>query len=323
MVPTVSFVTTTYNRPGYLRECLASIRAQTVSNIEIIIVDDASNSAAMDSLRQDPTFTDVRFLRHHRNQGSGEARRTGVAAARGRYIALHDDDDVWDPTVVDRAIAVMQADSSVALFCCDAVMIDENGAILHDGRTFHEINSAIKRYPIGTGRRTLEDIFLFSTISMATVVRREVFEKTSYPTSRLMEDYEFQLQVAAAGFTVFYLHEPLGKYRIHDGNYSGERWIVRTCKRKVEVLEVALARTPALQRLGRRAQRRVADARMELAIGYAKARDYPRAAWTLFRSLGQDPWQAREIGRLALRWLSRHARQWFKAGTDTVGSKGH
>ena len=139
------------------------------------------------------------------------------------------------------------------------------------------------------------------------LVRREVFAKASYPASRFISDYEFQLRVAAAGFGVFYLHEPLGKYRIHGGNFSGQRFMARTCKRKVEILEEALAATPRLRRLGWRWRHRMADARMELAIGYLKAGDYRRAAWALMRSVGQDPRQAREIGRLGARWLTRRA----------------
>ena len=106
---------------------------------------------------------------------------------------------------------------------------------------------------------------------------------------------------------MFYLHEALGKYRIHGGNYSGERWMARTCKRKVEILENALARAPRLRQLGWRWRHRIADARLELAVGLIKAGDYPRATWALARSLGQDPTQAREIGRFVGRWFTRLA----------------
>jgi glycosyltransferase involved in cell wall biosynthesis len=176
--PLISFVTTTYNRPGYLRECVASIRAQTIKDVEMIVVDDASDPALMDPLKSDPFFAGVRFVRHDQNRGHGEARRTGIAAARGRFIALHDDDDIWDPSLVERALAIMQNDPSIALFCCDAVVINERGEVQYDGRTFHEINAVIKHYPIGTGPRTVEIGKEYRLVYDGKARREEVLSET-------------------------------------------------------------------------------------------------------------------------------------------------
>lgn len=304
-MPSVSVVITTYNRTKFLRESVASIRAQSIKPFEIIIVDDGSTDAALAGLRSDPLFSGVVFLRNPENFGLGGARNTGIHAAKGDYIVLHDDDDVLEPRLLETALDIMERDPAIGLFCCDAVMIDHAGVVLYGGRTFQGINGAIKRYPIKSGLRSLEDIFLFGTIGIGLVVRREVFDRVSYPPARNVGDYEFQLHVAANGYKVYYLHEPLGRYRMHEGNASGPRWMVRTCARKVACLEDALARYPALRKLGWRARCRMADARMELAIAYFKEASYRSGILMLCRALVGDPAQLFALTRLAGRWLTK------------------
>lgn len=301
----VSFVIPTYNRVDYLRECVASIRAQRVTDVEIIVVDDASTQDTCRALAREPVFSGVVFLRHPENRGPGEARNTGIRAAKGRYVAFLDDDDLLDPRFLETALNVLARDPSIALFCCDAFLIGPTGSVLYGGRTFHEINALIKGYPISSGVRSLEEIFLFSTIGIGFVVGRHVFDRVTYPRARRMEDYEFQIRVAGNGFKVYYHHEPLARYRMHEGNESGARWMVSMCEQKVACLQEALTRYPALRRLGWRARRRMADARMELGIAYLKQGEYLCGVLTLCGSLSGDPLQAIDLGRLAWRWLTR------------------
>ncbi len=300
----VSFIIPTYNRAQYLRESIASIRAQSIKDVEIIIVDDASTEGALEALASDPAFGGVVFLRHPENRGPGEGRNTGISAANGKYIAFLDDDDLLDPRFLETALDIMTRDPSIALFCCDAILIDSAGSVLYGGRTFHEINAAIKHYPIGSGLRSLEDIFIFSTIGIGFVVRRHVFDRISYPLARNVGDYEFQLRVAANGYKVYYLHEPLARYRMHESNASGPRWMVRTCERKAACLDEALAQYAALGKLGWHARRRIADARMELGIAYLKKGNYGRGVMTVCRSVGKDPRQVANLAGLAWRWLA-------------------
>lgn len=301
----VSVVITTYNRTKYLRESVASIRAQSIGEVDIIIVDDASTDGRLEALRGDPLFSDVTFLRTPENLGLGGARNIGIRAAKGEYLVLHDDDDILAPTLIRTALDIMGRDPAIGLFCCDAVMINAEGAVLYRGRTFHEINGEIKRYPIRSGIRSFEEIFLFSTIGIGLVVRRHVFDRAPYPPARNVGDYEFQLRVAATGHKVYYLHEPLASYRMHEENASGSRWMVRTCERKVACLQDVSDDYGVLEKLGWRARRRMADARMELAVAYAKTGRYRDAIWMLGRSVSDDPRQLVDVARLAWRWLAK------------------
>src|SRR6476661_2260120 len=88
--PTFTVIVPTYGRPEFLADALASIVAQSFADFECIVVDDASPEPA--SL---PADSRLRVIRREFNGGPPAARNTGIEAARGRYVAFLDDDDVW------------------------------------------------------------------------------------------------------------------------------------------------------------------------------------------------------------------------------------
>ena len=303
----VSVIIPTYNGSKYLRDSIASVRAQNVPGIEIIVVDDASSDGTADAVESDPFFSGVRLLRHPVNRGPGESRRTGVRAATGDYVAFLDADDVFEPEFLERAIGVMRHRPLVGLVCCDGLLIDADGAVLNDGRTFNQINAAIKRYPLQTGIRPLEQIFLFSTIGIGFLVRREVFERVNYPAGRRLEDYEFQLDVAASGVQVYYLGEPLARYRMHSGNSSGPAANARMTENLVACLERARDKYDRVRRMGRLARHRIADVRMDLAIVYLRSGRLGHGCRTLARAIAEYPPQALSLAQFTWRFLLRRS----------------
>ncbi|MBT1170594.1 glycosyltransferase family 2 protein [Bifidobacterium sp. SO4] len=102
-MPVFSAIIPAYNNSRYLPECVRSITAQSFTDLEVIIVDDASTDdtyATMQKLaEEDPR---VIALRHDRNSGTLAARRTGVEASRGDYVLLVDQDDELAPDTLRR-----------------------------------------------------------------------------------------------------------------------------------------------------------------------------------------------------------------------------
>jgi glycosyltransferase involved in cell wall biosynthesis len=114
----ISVIIPAYNREAKIGRAVASVLAQTYENIEVIVVDDASpdgTAAAVEAI-DDPR---VRLVRHERNRGAGTARNTGVAAARGEWIAFQDSDDDWLPQKLELQAAMMAElpPDYVAVFC--------------------------------------------------------------------------------------------------------------------------------------------------------------------------------------------------------------
>jgi glycosyltransferase involved in cell wall biosynthesis len=107
--PLFSVIIPTYARPDLLAEAVASVLTQTVTDLECIIVDDASRPPP--SAPPDPR---VRMLRRRVNGGPSAARNTGLSAARGQYVAFLDDDEVYTPRRLELAGDVLsRADIAV------------------------------------------------------------------------------------------------------------------------------------------------------------------------------------------------------------------
>src|SRR5918911_2171312 len=94
MPPRISVVVPIYNVERYLVECLESVAAQTVADLEVVMVDDGSTDGSA-AIARSFADRDARFrLVTQPNGGLGNARNTGVAAATGAFLAFLDSDDV-------------------------------------------------------------------------------------------------------------------------------------------------------------------------------------------------------------------------------------
>lgn len=110
----VSILLPIYNRAHTLPRCLASIRAQTFQDWELIAVDDGSKDGSAELIAGDPRF---RLLRHEENRGASAARNTALAAAEGELVALIDSDDEWLPQKLERQLACLQERAADACGC--------------------------------------------------------------------------------------------------------------------------------------------------------------------------------------------------------------
>ena len=96
-MPKVSVIIPVYNIEKYLRECLDSIVNQTLIDLEIICVDDASPDNSFGILKEyEKKDNRVIVLRHHKNLGLSSARNTGLLRANGKYVYFMDGDDILD-----------------------------------------------------------------------------------------------------------------------------------------------------------------------------------------------------------------------------------
>ena len=99
--PLFSVIVPTFNRPHLLPRAIRSILSQTLSEYEIIVVDDGGHPGANEIIT---SFHDERIIlvRHETNLGPGAARNTGIKAARGSLITFLDDDDEFFPGFLEK-----------------------------------------------------------------------------------------------------------------------------------------------------------------------------------------------------------------------------
>ena len=117
--PLVSVVIPTKDRNVEVRRAISSALRQTVSDLEIIVVDDGSADPAEAVVA--PFFADAR-LRFHRNDsatGPSLARNVGTGLARGSFVAFLDSDDEWHPTKIEQQMnALQRRDRNAGLSLC-------------------------------------------------------------------------------------------------------------------------------------------------------------------------------------------------------------
>src|SRR5437660_1160774 len=100
--PLVSVNMVTYNQEPFLRESIRSVLGQTFRDLELVVVDDGSADGTARAVAE---FTDPRvvYIRQD-NQGPGAATNRGLAACRGRYVALMTGDDLCYPDRIARQL---------------------------------------------------------------------------------------------------------------------------------------------------------------------------------------------------------------------------
>lgn len=116
----VSVVIPTYNRAELVERAVHSVLSQTYSDLEVIIVDDASSDNTQDRVKNlQQADRRIRYIRHDSNRGSQAARNTGVQAVKGEYIAFLDSDNEWFPPKLERQMALFshEPDSPGAVYC--------------------------------------------------------------------------------------------------------------------------------------------------------------------------------------------------------------
>jgi glycosyltransferase involved in cell wall biosynthesis len=104
--PTVSVVIPTHNRVELLERAACSVLKQSFDDLELIVVDDASTDGTEAFVR---SLNDARVRYHRREQcgGASAARNTGIAMARGRFVAFQDSDDEWLLDKLESQLRVM------------------------------------------------------------------------------------------------------------------------------------------------------------------------------------------------------------------------
>lgn len=305
--PLVSIIIPTFNRLKWISICLDSVKAQTYPNIEVLVIDDGSSDGTVEWLRSQPNYSFVRVHVQPKNGGASIARNDGIRLAQGELIAFIDSDDVLLPNHIETAVHIFDKFPQTGLFCCDSTLIDANGDVLFEGRTWHQIQSQLKNRVVETGFRTLSDIFQFSHIFPGFTLPKTVFEKVGDFDQSIfpMDDYDLMLRVAGAGYGVYYCNEPLALRREHTGQCSGILNSVDTCRKQMRTLHAALARNPELMKPAGMAKRRLAAAKMELAVSRVNAGERAAGLGTMLQAVASDPSQLLRIAHFGRRRLQR------------------
>lgn len=203
----VSIVTPAYNAASFVEETIRSVLAQTYQNWEMLIVDDCSrDSTAAIVEKWAQADKRIHLIRHEVNRRASGARETALEAARGRYIAFLDSDDLWMPEKLARQLGFMR-ECEAALTYTSFRRISQDGSTVGD-----EI--AVPR--------SLTYRQLLGNTAIATSTAIVDREKTGpfHITHTYYDDFALWATLLKRGFTAYGLREDLMRYRVVNNSLS-------------------------------------------------------------------------------------------------------
>jgi glycosyltransferase involved in cell wall biosynthesis len=217
VTPTVSIVVPAYNHEAFLDARLASVFGQTVTDTEVILLDDASPDSTANRLRKEGNRKNVSLCLSTTNSGSPFAQwNRGVEMARGQWIWIAESDDDAETSLLERLLTAAESDNAIVV-SCHSRLIDANdkdgGILQHDAFP----NNARWESNFATdGLSELKNyLYIQNTIPSASGV---LFRRESYPGSdasfRLAGDWLTWGNMLTKG--VFsHVAEPLNRSRVH------------------------------------------------------------------------------------------------------------
>jgi glycosyltransferase involved in cell wall biosynthesis len=203
--PTVSVVVPTYNRAPVLPRAVESVLGQTLADLELLVVDDASTDETESVL---DAYDDERLQCHAfaENRGANAARNHGIEAATGEYVAFLDSDDAYAPRYLERCVDALAGASDHDVGCYASRVWYRDGErwnlTVADADVTHD---DLRRKNVVGG---------FSNV----VFRRETVERVGPLDERYesCQDYEFFLRALAPDGRLVAVPDAVVEYYVHD-----------------------------------------------------------------------------------------------------------
>lgn len=186
-MPTISVIVPAYNAEKTILETIQSIQQQTLSDFELIVIDDGSTDKTVELLS---TIADPRLkVFSYENGGLPVARNRGIERATGEYLSFIDADDLWTPDKLETQLAALQAHPDAGVAYSWTAFIDENSQYLY------------ARDPMPFEGNVYSNILIENFISSGSniLVQRKLVAAAGWfdPALKSAEDWDYYIRLAA------------------------------------------------------------------------------------------------------------------------------
>lgn len=210
MPPKVSVNICCYNSEKYLKETIQSVLDQTVSDFEIVIINDGSTDRTEEIVKN---FNDhrIRYF-YQENRGLSYSRNRAISLSSGDYIAFLDHDDLWIPTKLEKQVAFLDKNADTGFVYSNFYIMDEI-----EGRRYPAFKSSQPK-----GQIFEKFLYEYRSGIVTVLIRRSGLSKLDSLFDinlKYVEDYDLFMRYLHAN-RACYIHEPLAFYRVHYGMSS-------------------------------------------------------------------------------------------------------
>lgn len=216
--PLITVVMPNYNGHRFVEQAIDSVLFQTYQNFELLIVDDCSKDDSLELIQQKSrSDSRIRVIALAQNVGVANARNVGIKEAKGEYIALLDNDDLWVEDKLERQLALAQKGADIVY--CSYSFIDEQ-------------NNEIKNPFIVPQKTDFNKMLTSSVISCSTsFIKTELMQTHLFSPDFYHEDYVLWMELLRVCPVAYGDQKVLMYYRQVNGSRSNrkrnaakERW---------------------------------------------------------------------------------------------------
>lgn len=208
----VSVITPSYNCARFIGATIASVRAQTYRNWELIIVDDCSRDTSVEVIKK---WTEkdqrIHLFSMPKNSGAAAARNLALRNARGRYVAFLDSDDVWKEDKLEKQLSFMKENEYAFVYSSYYTMTEEGN---YTGK--------IIKVPLSLSYRQ----YLKNTIigCLTVMIDRNQTGAFEMPLIKSSHDMALWLLIMRRGFEAYGMSDVLAGYRLVSTSNTAKKW---------------------------------------------------------------------------------------------------
>jgi glycosyltransferase involved in cell wall biosynthesis len=297
-MPRVSILLTCYNHLPYMQAALDGIRSQTFTDYEVIALDDGSTDGTREFLTAQ---TGLRVVFNEKNLGTYGTLNKGIELAQGEFIAVLNDDDVWQPTKLAKQLELLDKHPDIGLVHTEGEFINGRGEVF-EGKP---LGFAFPRFE--SGDILLDLVYENKIIASAAVFRRSAVEEVGWYNDLYFGsgDWELWFRIAER-YRVGCVNENLTQYRVHGANASHK---LERIWRDDQMLREWMI--PRLEDLGER----FPAERINAALAHCWA------ALGTVRMLNGDARSSREAYRASMHLMPKRIKNYLRFGATYLGAK--
>lgn len=205
--PLISVIMPAYNAENFISEAIDSILNQTLSDFELVVINDGSTDKTLQIIENYAKKDDRIVIISRENKGLIASRNEGIEMAKGKYIAKMDADDISFPERFEIQISFMK-NNNVDI-CGSRIILFSNDKIIRE-----------QSVPITDVDIKFTLMFMSALAHPTVMMDRKIFDNLKYQQYRYAEDYKLWTDIALYGYKMRNLDMPLLKYRIHQEQVS-------------------------------------------------------------------------------------------------------